>query len=511
MLTEQNLTEMERSRESYWRRYPKTSPSKLRWRALTVRHCFHVLPGETLLELGAGSGVWTEHLDEVLKGRNPITAAYFNEEYRNSPVWRRLRNVNSCLVERLEDLPAESYDYVVGTAILCHNRFSENLKSILRLLKPGGQILFFENNLLNPQVFLKNAIPALGRSLGNAGCQVGLSKFNFLRSASHQGFVDIDVIPYDIVHPSLPKWLVFKLQSLAFLFERAPLIRDLCGTLYLWARKPGTDRSRAGVNLARHSEFYNAVSFVIPSHNEEMNVGPLTDAIFRHFGDYVHEILIVNDNSEDATEEVTRAISKREPRVKLINRQPPGGVGRALRDGYAAATGAYILSMDCDFVQIIPEIEDLFDAVAAGYDGAVGSRFTHESIMMNYPFPKTLCNRIFHLLANLTLPYHIRDISNNLKLFRAHVLKRMEITQPHFAANAEIGLKAIASGYKVKEVPVSWINRTIEMGSSSFRILKVGPNYALALFDVIRSGRRLALARQAETASGGRLGVDDHM
>ena len=106
MLTEQNLTEMERSRESYWRRYPKTSPSKLRWRALTVRHCFHVLPGETLLELGAGSGVWTEHLDEVLKGRNPITAAYFNEEYKNSPVWRRLRNVNSCLVERLEDLPA---------------------------------------------------------------------------------------------------------------------------------------------------------------------------------------------------------------------------------------------------------------------------------------------------------------------------------------------------------------------------------------------------------------------
>ena len=36
--------------------------SKLRWRALTVRHCFHVLPGESILELGAGSGLWTEHL-----------------------------------------------------------------------------------------------------------------------------------------------------------------------------------------------------------------------------------------------------------------------------------------------------------------------------------------------------------------------------------------------------------------------------------------------------------------
>jgi SAM-dependent methyltransferase len=506
MLVEQNLAEMERSRESYWRRYPKTSPFKLRWRAMTVRHCFHVLPGDTLLELGAGSGIWTEQLVEVLKGRNPITAAYFNEEYRESPTWARLPSVEPRCVRRLEDLPAESYDYVVGTAILCHDRFSENLKSILRVLKPGGQILFFENNLLNPQVFLKHAIPALGRWLGNAKCQVGLSKFKFLRIASHQGFIEIDVIPYDIVHPSLPRRLIPYVQFLAFVFEQAPLIRDLCGTLYLWARKPGPARVRSGVNLARHPQFYNSVSFVIPAHNEEMNVGPLVSAILQHFAGYVHEILIVNDNSLDATAEVTQAISKSEPRVKLVNRQPPGGVGRALRDGYAAATGSYILSMDCDFVQIIPEIEDLFDAVAAGYDGAVGSRFTHESIMVNYPFPKTLCNRVFHLLANLTLPYRIRDISNNLKLFRSHILKEMEIAQPHFAANAEIGLKAIASGYRVKEVPVSWINRTIEMGSSSFKILTVGPNYVLALLDVIRSGRRLARRRRAAEHSP--LGVD---
>jgi hypothetical protein len=64
---EQNLGAMERSREAYWLRYPGTSPTKLRWRALTFRHSFHVLPGETILELGAGSGIWTEHLAEVLR------------------------------------------------------------------------------------------------------------------------------------------------------------------------------------------------------------------------------------------------------------------------------------------------------------------------------------------------------------------------------------------------------------------------------------------------------------
>ena len=64
-----NLREMERSRERYWLRHPGTSPTKLRWRALTVKHAFHVLPGETVLELGAGSGLWTEHLtDGVCRG-----------------------------------------------------------------------------------------------------------------------------------------------------------------------------------------------------------------------------------------------------------------------------------------------------------------------------------------------------------------------------------------------------------------------------------------------------------
>ncbi len=92
MSLEQNLRQMEHARENYWRRYPKTSPIKLRWRALSVRHCFHVLPGESILELGAGSGLWTEHLTTVLRGENPITAAVFNEEFSISVAEKNLPN-----------------------------------------------------------------------------------------------------------------------------------------------------------------------------------------------------------------------------------------------------------------------------------------------------------------------------------------------------------------------------------------------------------------------------------
>jgi dolichol-phosphate mannosyltransferase len=494
---ERNLREMERGREAYWLHYPATSPVKLRWRALAVRHSFHVLPGESILDLGAGSGLWTEHLAGVLRGEARITGAVFNEDLWATASRRALPNTAFVHVTDFErDLPAEGFDYVVGTAILCHDAYGLNLKQIHRLLKPGGQILFFEANFWNPQVLVKGAIRAIRRRLGYPSCQVGMRKYKLMHMTSHHGFTHVETIPYDIVHPMLPRSLIRFVQSIAFVFEHAPLVRELCGTLYIWARKPPVLGSRRPwTSLARHRELFGSTSVVVPSHNEEMNVGPLVETLLHLYGDYIHEIIIVNDNSADRTAEVTREIARRHPRVRLIDRRPPNGVGLALRDGCAAATGRYILTMDCDFVQILPEIGDLFDAIAAGRDGAIGSRFSHESVMINYPFFKTLCNRAFHLLAKLLVTRRVHDVSNNLKLYRAEIFKTITIEEPHFAANAELGLKAMLAGYDIEEVPASWINRTIDMGSSSFRIVTSAPNYLGTLvraLSIAWRGRRRA-------------------
>jgi SAM-dependent methyltransferase len=494
-----NLQLMEQGREAYWLRHRGTSPVKLRWRALAVRHSFHVLPGERILELGAGTGLWAEHLSSVLQGQNPITAAVFDESFLENA--KKLPNVEYVHVKDLfADLPAESFDYIVGTGILCHDLYAQNLQAIHRLLKPGGQILFFEANHWNPQVFLKNLIRPLGRWAGNAECQIGLRKYILMKVASQQGFVDIDIIPYDIVHPRTPRSLLRATRSVAFILEHAPGIKDLCGTLYIWAKKPGDEEARRPhSSLAEHESLFGTTSFVIPCHNEEMNVRPLTEAILSFYGPYVHEIIIVNDNSRDRTAEVTSQIALNEPRVKLVDRKPPNGVGRALRDGYAAATGQYILTMDCDFIQILPEFRDLFDAVARGHDGAIGSRFSQESLLVNYPFLKVVCNRGFHLIANILLPIRVRDVSNNLKIYRSEIFKALQIDQAGFAANAETGLKPLLDGYDICEVPISWINRTIDMGVSSFRIHKVARGYMRALIQVVfrawRNRQNLVRAR----------------
>lgn len=484
MRLEDNLRAMERSREAYWRRCPGTSPVKLRWRALTVRHWFHVLPGESILEIGAGSGLWTEHLAGVLRGENPITAAVFNRDLAVDAAARNLPNTRVLHVERLADLPAESFDYVVGTAILCHDAYAGNLAVLYRLLKPGGQLLFFENNYWNPQVFVKRTIPAVGRRAGDPPCQIGMRRLELMKQASHQGFTHVEIVPYDIVHPRTPRSLIPAVQSVAFVLEHAPVVRELCGTLYIWLVKPGrAERPRA--NLAVHPALFGSTSIVVPCHNEATNVGRLIDALLAHYDAYIREIIIVDDNSTDGTAEAVNEARHRQPRVRLIRRTPPGGVGLALRDGYAAAAGRYILSMDCDFVSIVPELRDLFDAVAAGRDGAIGSRFSYESVLVNYPFFKILCNRACHVLVNLAVLRGVRDISNNLKLYRAEILKTLDIEEPHFAANLETGLKPLLAGYDIVEVPISWIDRTPGMGVSSFRIVRVAPGYARVLLRMI--------------------------
>ena len=474
---ENNLKTMEKAREMYWLRYPDISPIKLRWRANTVRHTFHTLPGESILELGAGTGLWTEHLSNVLRGENPITAAVFNDEYLQSA--RSIPNAKFVKIKSLaDDLPAESFDYIVGNYILCHDLYPQNLAALYKLLKPGGQLLFFEANYWNPQVFLKTH---LGRWWDMPECQIGIRQYQLMKIASHQGFTNLEIIPYDIIHMQTPRPLVSFLQSLAFVLEHAPVVRDACGTLYIWGKRPGNEQlPRQYVNLATHKELVDSISVVVPCYNEEMNIPHLVNALKQAYGDYIHEWIIVNDNSTDRTAEVGLEMAKQEPRVKVVNRKPPGGVGLALRDGYAAATGRYILSMDSDFVQIIPELRDMFDVIAQGHDGAIGSRFSHDSVLLNYPFFKILCNRSFHFLVNIFLPLRIRDISNNLKLYRAEILKSLNIEHANFAANAETGLKPLLAGYDIQEVPISWINRTIDMGTSSFKIVKVAPSYFFA-------------------------------
>lgn len=471
----------ERELERYWERRDPINALRQWWRAQVARQSFHILPGESILELGCGKGRLTSALLRATRGECHVTAVTFGMGSPADPSGEEDAPARLLDFGRFwQSRQAESFDYVVGTNLLDFASAPWVLELALSLLKPGGKLLIFESNPWNPVFQARRGLRRLlrrdrflDRSLPNHEQLAEL--------ASEIGFIRVSIRCWDFLYRPIPRPLLLPARNLSLVLENTPGIRKLAGSLLVQAQKPPRHARRADVVLADRQELHGAVSFVIPCHNEVLNVRPLVEGIDRHYGPYVKEFVLVDDNSRDGTTAVIRDLAARDRRVRPVFRTPPNGVGRALRDGLEASTGEWVLLMDCDFLMLLPELREMFDAAAKGYDIVFGSRFSRESVLVNYPLRKILFNRLFHVLANLLFHRRMRDVTNNLKLMRREVAASFEIESPWFAANAETGLKPILCGFEAHAVPISWINRTPGMGHSTFDLMKNGGGYARVL------------------------------
>jgi glycosyltransferase involved in cell wall biosynthesis len=348
------------------------------------------------------------------------------------------------------------------------------LHFIYNLLEPGGQALFYESNPWNIILKVRRAVAYLA---GHEDPRLLLSRAELCELLSEVGFIGIFAVFNDFVYAPLTRQVVWALRNLSIVLENTPGVRTLAGSIILHAQKPPRRIKNLPVSLAMPERFLRAVSIVVPCHNEEMNVELLVSRLYNLFGTCIHEIVLVDDNSNDSTRNLISRLAAGDSRIKPVYRASPNGVGRAITDGLKAATGNYILSLDCDFQHLLPEVRDLFDAIDQGYDVAVGSRFSRHSVLLNYPPLKIVANRAFHILAQAVLLARCRDLTNNLKLMRREVVEDLVLFEPGFAINAETGLQPLIMGYCIKEVPISWIGRGTEMGTSSFRLFKAGGGY----------------------------------
>jgi 2-polyprenyl-3-methyl-5-hydroxy-6-metoxy-1,4-benzoquinol methylase len=468
----------EQSRDFYWLKKDPICNDRLLWRAQTFRHMVHLLPGQTILELGCGQGLFTRQLAHVSHGENPITAATFDPDRTSAehlPASAEFVNV----ARSPEALAERQFDFIVVMEMLDANNCAWILQNVYELLKPGGQILFYESNPWNVVFKLRNAT---SRLFGKKDQRKLLNRPALYELISELGFIQVFAVFNDFVYAPLNRPLIWLLRNLSILLENTPGLQTLAGSIMIHAQKPPRIVERPKVEFHVHESLRNKISVVIPCHNEEMNIGPLVERLKEMYGGYIHEIIPVDDNSKDSTAEILRRMAAEDPTIKPVFRTPPNGVGRAIADGYRVATGEYILSLDCDFQHLLPELRDLLNAAAEGYDVAVGSRFSRHSVLLNYPIQKIVANRGFHALAQILFFRQFRDLTNNMKLMRREVLDNLELTQPGFAVNAETGLQPLLMGYSIKEVPISWINRTPDMGISSFRLAKVGGGYGQVLF-----------------------------
>ena len=348
----------EQYRDEYWRKRDPIADDRLLWRAQTFRHTVHLLPGHTILELGCGELRLTRALLRVSRGENPITAVTFQNTL---PTASELDGRVEVL--RMSELPGQlakrRFDCIVAMDLLDRSNSSELLGIVHELLAPAGEMVFYESNPWNPMhklrvMFLRLAGKKDPRNL--------LNRPSLYELLSELGFVRIYAVFNDFVFAPLTRRLIWFLRNLSILLENAPIVRRLAGSILIHAQKPPLRKELPNVSLFAHESLRRTISVVIPSHNEEMNIRPLVERILTLYGEYIHEIIPVNDGSTDRTAEVMRQLAAEDDRIKPLHRVPPNGVGLAIRDGLAAATGRYVLTMDCDFQHLLPEFRDLLDA-----------------------------------------------------------------------------------------------------------------------------------------------------
>ena len=235
------------------------------------------------------------------------------------------------------------------------------------------------------------------------------------------------------------------------------------------------------------------------AHNEEQAIGPMLQGLLATYDHEILEIIVVDDVSQDNTAGVVLSWVKRNPKVRLVRRTPPCGVGRALKTGFSNINpnAEYALSMDSDFVENINQVRMLLDAIEdRKCDGVIGSRFVKGGKLVGYPWLKRAMNRLFHIIVKTLFNIKQNDLTNNFKLYKANILRTMPWKSDAFAMNAETGILPILSGYKVVEVPVVWINRNAEMGKSKFGLLKQGGGYIGVIFHAFR----FALAKRKKAS-----------
>jgi dolichol-phosphate mannosyltransferase len=490
----ETLAVRERYRDAYFAHRDPIASDRMLWRAQTFRHLVHLIPGQSILVLGAGKGLITEQVAAVTRGENPITAVSFkSSETQGGTTPATLEFISAQSLPG--PLATREFDFIIAVDLLDQRNCAWLIQKMYDLLKPGGEVVVYESNPWNIVRKIRHAIAGV---FGRPDPRILLSRSRLYELMSEVGFVRVFSIYNDFVYAPLNRQLVWLLRNVSIVLENTPVLQTLAGSILAHAQKPPVRKKYPRRSLFRHESLRGAVSIVIPCHNEEMNISPLVTQMVALYGDYLHEIVLVDDNSEDDTRGVIERLREDHPFIKPVYRTPPNGVGRALADGYRVASGRFILSMDCDFQHLLPEFRDLFDAAAEGRGFIVGSRFSRHSVLLNYPFSKIVANRGFHLIAQLVFLRRFRDLTNNLKLMRREIVEKLLVVEPGFAANAETGLQPLLMGCALTEVPISWINRTSEMGASSFRLVRVGGGYWRVLWHlwlgkVFRVGRYKSL------------------
>ena len=216
---------------------------------------------------------------------------------------------------------------------------------------------------------------------------------------------------------------------------------------------------------------------IIPTYNEKENIQKMVEKVFSLKPDF--DLLIIDDGSPDGTAEIVKTLQQKfTDKLHLIQRQGKQGLGTAYIVGFKWAIEKkydYIFEMDCDFSHNPDDLPRLLQACENGADVAVGSRYCKGGKVKNWPVGRILMSYFASVYVRLILWISIRDTTAGFKCYKRHVLETIDLNNIKFMGYAfqiEMKYASLKKGFKIVEVPITFIDRVEGVSKMSSKIFE---------------------------------------
>ena len=206
---------------------------------------------------------------------------------------------------------------------------------------------------------------------------------------------------------------------------------------------------------------------IIPTYNEKENIEAIIRKVFSIEGEY--HILVIEDGSPDGTADIVRKLQEEFPhRLFMIERKGKLGLGTAYITGFKWSVEKgydYIFEMDADFSHNPDDLPRLYKACADdGADLAIGSRYCNGISVINWPIGRVIMSYYASVYVRTVLGMDVYDCTAGFKCYRRKVLETIDLDKVQmkgYGFQIEMKYSTFKLGFKIKEVPIIFVDRTL--------------------------------------------------
>ena len=213
---------------------------------------------------------------------------------------------------------------------------------------------------------------------------------------------------------------------------------------------------------------------IIPTYNERENIRELLAQIFAQ--KLPTEILIVDDNSPDGTGALADEMAAADPRIHVMHRAGKLGLGSAYVAGFKYALAHdydAVFEMDADFSHN-PDSLPVFLRELEHGDLVLGSRYLHGVTVVNWPLSRLILSYGANVYSRIVTGLSVKDLTGGYKCFRRQVLEAIDLDRVRsdgYAFQIEINFKAWRKGFRIREIPIMFVDRRAGESKMSRRIV----------------------------------------